>query len=280
MLSSNRDQYSKKRRNKRILQCSVVGVFVISVISLASYISHRPDIRISKVELSGGVLVTEVDIASETLSFVSGSYLWLFPKNNVFWYPRKALSEHLKVLFKRIDTINIHLKDFYTLSVDIKERKPVAIWCDTLPNVEPNKEPATNRPKCYFVDQNGAIFSEAPNFSGDAYFKYYGLVATDTPIGSYYISSTTKFGEISNFVEDIRRLSLQPLYIVGKNEGEFILTLSSGGQIYFDTKESLTKTGMNLESLLRTPDFATTTGNSSIDYVDLRYGNKLFYKLR
>ena len=195
MSSPHRDEYLKKKRNKRILRFSVIFLILICIIALASYVSHRPTIRISKVELSGGILLTQSDVQSETLSFVSGSYLWLFPKNNVFWYPHKALIKDLRDKFQRIDTIDIHLKDFHTLAVEITERKPTAIWCTGEPEMQPSgsatdreRRPTQeqgsiensnsnvgstedNRPKCYFLDQNGTIFSEAPDFSGDAYFK-------------------------------------------------------------------------------------------------------------
>ena len=133
---------------------------------LTSYVAHRPQIRISKIELSGGVLVTQTDIEKSSFQYLKGSYLFLFPKNNTLWYLRDGLSNYLKENFKRIDTINIHRKDLKTLSIDIKERKPVAMWCEGLPREEE---------ECYFLDQNSTIFAKAPNFSGDAYFKFYGL---------------------------------------------------------------------------------------------------------
>jgi hypothetical protein len=271
-----REEYLRKKRNKKLLRWGIIFLIFIFLVSLASYLSHRPKVRISKIELTGGVLVTQADVESKSLSFVQGSYLWLFPKNNVLWYPHKALAQYLQNTFKRIDTINIHLKDFHTLAIEITERKPVAMWCDTLSGVS-NPES-----KCYFMDQNSTIFSEAPTFSGDAYFKYYGLVpATSTPIGLEYMASTTKFTEVSHFVEQVRGLGIRPQYLLGKDNNEFSLVIAGGGEIYFDTKESLTKVFENLSALLATPALSTTsTSVVPVQYIDMRYGNKLFYKLK
>ena len=256
-----------------------VVFLLVFLIALASYISHRPSIRISKVELSGEVLVKEEDIELSTISYLNGSYLWLFPKDNAFLYPRNALIKNLKDKFKRIDTIDIHLKNFHILTVDITERKPEALWCDSVPNHGGQMEDGSLSERCYFMDGNSVVFAEAPQFSGDAYFKYYGLVDTSTPIGMQYLASTTLFVQIVNFVDLVKSLSLKPIYIVGKDDGEFSMMLSTGGQIYFDTKESLSKTSENLKALMHSPVFSSGAQNN-IDYIDLRFGNKLFYKLK
>lgn len=278
---SQREEYLRKKKNKKLFKYGVILFSVVLIIGIFSYISHRPQIRISKVELSGGVLVTQGDVNSATLSYISGSYLWLFPKNNAFLYPHNGLEKYLKETFKRIDTVNAHLKDFKTLTIDITERKPVATWCDVPPNTTPIENSIVPEEHCYFIDQNSTIFAEAPEFSGDAYFKYYGAVSGETPIGKEYIASSTEFGEISDFVAKTKLLSLKPLYLIAKDDGGFSLFIAGGGEIMFDMREPLSLAGQNLEVLLRTPALATSsTGNLPIDYIDLRYGNKLFYKLK
>jgi len=281
MLSSShlREEYLRKKRNKKLVRYSVVFLALVFLALLTSYLAHRPSLRISKVELNGGVLVTQSDVSRESLNFLSGSYFWLFPKNNALWYPHSSLMNFLEDSFKRIDTIDIHLKGLKTLVVDITERKPVALWCDTLP-----PEPSS---RCYFMDSNATLFAEAPLFSGDAYFKYYGLVSADMPIGKEYIASSTKFIELSDFIKTAKNLGLQPVYLVAKGDGlpaearEFSLVLENGGQIYFDMKEPLTTASQNLEALLRTPALSSISPDKlPIDYIDLRYGNKLFYKLK
>ncbi|KND47736.1 MAG: hypothetical protein AB201_02245 [Parcubacteria bacterium C7867-006] len=280
------EEFLRRKRKKRIIKYSIISFLIIFIIGLSSYISHRPEVRISKVVLKGGVLVTESDISDKSFSYMKDSYFWLFPKNSSFWYPKKQLSVYLKENFKRIDTISIGLDGLRTMVVTVEERKPFAIWCDKLPG---QVEISTTTPvekdseyqKCFFIDQNSTIFSEAPYFSGDAYFKFYGLVSTSTPIGNYYISSSTKFQEIVHFISDIKAMSIRPLYLIAEDEGDFSLVVSGGGKIFFDTKKPLTEISKNLESLLKTPALSTSTNSDlPIEYIDLRYGNKLFYKLK
>ncbi|MCX6702208.1 MAG: hypothetical protein NTX96_03390 [Candidatus Zambryskibacteria bacterium] len=281
--SISHEEYLRKKRKKKLWKLGITFFLIILIIGIASYISHRQEIRVSKIELNGGILVTQADIESKALEYMYGSHLWLFPKNNAFWYPHSALEEYLKETFKRIDTININLKGFQTLIINITERKPFAIWCNS-PSISTTTPVIENKSEdCYFIDQNSTVFAKAPTFSGDAYFKYYGLIFSsenELPIGKEYIASTTEFNEISDFVLKAKELLIRPIYLIAKDNGEFSLVLSGGGEIYFDMKESLSIVGQNLEALLRIPIFASSTGNLPIEYIDLRYGNKLFYKLK
>lgn len=275
--SISHEEFLRRKRNKKLRRFSIFIFFLALIIGLASYVSHRQEIRISKIELNGGILVTQSDIESKALTHLYGSYFWLFPKGNAFWYPKTELAQYLKETFRRIDTINIHRKGFQTLVIDIKERKPFALWCDNISVTEPDSE------TCFFMDQNSTIFAKAPNFSGDAYFKYFGILATSTdesPIGKEYIASTTEFEDISNFVLKTKNLELRPQYMLAKDNDEFSLIIGGGGQIYFDIKEPMSTASQNLDALLRTPAFQNIKGDLPVEYIDLRYGNKLFYKLK
>lgn len=277
--SISHEEFLKRKRKKKLWKFGVTIFLIIFLIGLSSYLSHKQEIRISKVELNGGILVTQVEIESKTLTYLYGSYFWLFPKGNIFLYPKDKLEEYLRGVFKRIDTIDIHRKGFQILIIDITERKPFAIWCDKLPDLMMSVE----EENCYFIDQNSTVFAKAPHFSGDAYFKYYGLISLapgESPIGKEYIASTTKFGEISNLVSKTKKLLIFPLYLLAKGDDEFSIILRGGGEIYFDARESLSIAEQNLEALLQTPVFASSTGDLPIEYIDLRYGNKLFYKLK
>ncbi len=287
-----REEYHKKKRRQKLFKYGIIISLFVFIIGTFSYITRRPEIRISKVELSGAILVTKEDVELESLNFMKGSYLWLFPKNSSFLYPKRALEDYLRESFKRIDTIEIDLKDLDTVQVSITERKAIALWCDTLPSSESLPAPEAivddgsyrSQGYCYFMDQNSNIFAGAPNFSGDAYFKYYGLITVSSdignPIGSFYMSSSTKFAEVVDFIETTRKLSLKPQYLIAKNNDEFSLIIAGGGEVYFDIKRPLSIVAENLETLLENPPLSKYKGYLPVEYIDLRFGNKLFYKLK
>ncbi|TSC70417.1 MAG: Uncharacterized protein CEO12_351 [Parcubacteria group bacterium Gr01-1014_46] len=294
-----REEYLRKKRKLRRIKYGVFIFLIVLIIGGLSFASYRPEVRIDEVVLSGGLLVTEKEVREEALGFMDDSYFWLFPKNSSFLYPRSDLEKYLMERFKRIETIKISLEGLDKMIVEITERKPVAIWCrdivkkeapqilpvtvdaSTTPTLPALEEKVVSIPSsCYFIDLHSTIFAEAPDFSGDAYFKYYGLVEKENPIGQKYIASSTQFREINNFIEAVKKLSIKPLYLKAKGEDEFSLVLYGGGEVYFDVKKSLSLAYTNLETLLKSPELSSRGGYLPVDYIDLRYGNKLFYKLR
>ncbi len=280
----SREEYLRKRRKKKYIRYGILLLAFFILIGVLSYGAHRKEVRIKDVKLSGGLLVTEKDVKEEALKYLNGSYFWLFPKDNSFFYPKSKLEKHLYDTFKRIETIEIKLDDLNIMQVNITERKPIAIWCsDVKHNVlATTSEGVISMPseKCYFIDLFSTIFADAPNFSGDAYFKYYGLVEKENPIGEKFMASSTEFTAINSFIELSKTLGIKPLYLKSKGEGEFSLVLFGDGEIFFDIKKPLETSYRNLETLLKTPELAPKQGYLPVEYIDLRYGNKLFYKLK
>ena len=167
------------------------------------------------------------------------------------------MEKYLRYKFKRIENISIHLQDTNTIEVNITERHPVAMWYDTLPLENFPVDPGISN-HCYFMDINGTIFAEAPQFSGDAYFKYYGGGISGDPLGQDFLPNA-KFPEIDRFVKKVISLSLKPQYLV-KQENGSVLALYSGTKIYFDDKDEIEKTTSNLELLMRCPELLGIKG--------------------
>lgn len=279
---TSREEYLKKKRKKRHIKYGIILFLFSLIFGVFIYLAHRPELSISEVGLQGGVLVTEEDIKARTLEYLEGKYLWIFPVKNSLWYPRGELEKYLKESFKRIDTIKVSRKDFHKLTINIVERKPFALWCDKLGEIKTSDSEVSTEdssPKCYFMDSNSTVFAPAPLFSGDAYFKYYGILDEGDPIGKYYLASSTEFSEISSLISATKKMLLRPQYLLAKGNDEFSLIVSGGAQIYFDTKKPLKGVIENLEALLKTPALAIpASGNLPVEYIDLRFGNKLFYK--
>jgi hypothetical protein len=276
--SPSREDYLRRKRNRRLLRYGIILAISALFVGGVSYVSRLPKFTISEIRLSGGVLVTEEEVSASALQYLHGSYLWIFPVGNALWYPRSDLQRYLKESFSRIDTIDTHLENSHTLIIDITEKQPVATWCGTNP---PEAGAALDSlPQCYFMDSSSVIFAPAPNFSGDAYFTYYGPVDGD-PIGRSYIASTTEFAGLADLVQVARKLSLRPQYLVAKGEGQYSLVVSGGAEILFDTEEPLSAVAENLEALLKNQIFASSTSKDlPVEYIDLRFGNKLYYKLK
>ncbi|MHB1316709.1 MAG: cell division protein FtsQ/DivIB [Minisyncoccota bacterium] len=265
-------EHNKEKRKKYLIKLSIFFFVLLFVFGLSIYLSRLKSIQIDTVSVSGATIISPEILEGEVKGLITDKYFWLFPKTNVFIYPQKNIEQSLLKKFPRIQSISSSILDNHIISVNVTEREPFALWCDTVPT-------SSTVSQCYFLDKNGFVFDHAPQFSGNAYFKYYGFLPYEAPVGSYYISSTTRFHELSDFVESVKKLDITPLYIIAKDQDDFELFIFGGGKILINTQESFAKLSERLSALLKTQNLVPRKGGELlVEYIDLRFGNKMFYK--
>ena len=276
ILSPSKDYLKKKRKNFIIKLFVFIFVFLLSIVGLV-FLSRMEKININKISILGSDIINKEDISKKTADFLNGKYLYIFPKTNIFLYPKTDLINYLYKEYPRIKNIEIKdiSLDFKTLEISISLRESKALWCDKLSLEEGEVS------RCYFLDDLGFVFAPSPDFSGNAYFKYYGILPYGDPIGSYFLEDKEKFKEISSLVDEIYKLEISPLYMVAENQEKFTIYLAGGSKIFFDTTESILKTKERIHTLIKSDDlFKKEGGILEVDYIDLRFGDKVFYKLK
>lgn len=267
-------EYNKQKRKVLWIKLGIFFVLFLALGGFSVWLSGLKSIQIDTVSISGATVLGTESLEGQVRSNLVGKYLWAFPKTNVFLYPRNEIEKNLLSRFPRIKSVTLNTIDNHILSVSIVERSPFALWCDTPPT-----ESLVSQ--CYFLDTDGFVFDHAPQFSGSAYFKYYGFLPFEAPIGSYYLSSTTRFHELSGFVENAQGLGITPLYMSAVDSDSFELFVFGGGKILLDTRESLAKVFERFSALLKTPNLVPREGGELlVEYIDLRFGNKMFFKPR
>ena len=138
------------------------------------------------------------------------------------------------------------------------------------------------------MDDTGYVFDEAPYFSGEVYFKFYGLgsIHADNPAGFYF--SEQNFKQLTAFKDVLISMGLKPVIINILKNGDIELFLArgnsskSGPKIIFKSDADLLNVAENLQAALATEPLMSGFKNkySSLLYIDLRFGNKVFYKLK
>jgi hypothetical protein len=266
------EEYLKRKRKSRYWKIFFVFIFFILIILSLSLLSFYKQLRIDNIRVVAPDSFDQDILKSDVSSLIEKKYFHLFSKENIFIYPKKELVSFLKSKFPNIDTVDITAVDKNTLLLNIKERVPFALWCDSLPKED-------HISKCYFLDSSGFVFAKAPQFSGDAYFKYYGILPEQSPIGSYFLKTPGRFKEVSDFFSYAKTLSISPIYLVASGENYFELFLFGGARVIFDTVEPIKESAKRLGILVKTENILQKDGGSIlVDYIDLRFGNKIFYK--
>lgn len=257
------------------------------------FLSGWSKMNINDIETSGNKVADTDSMKEVVWQEIGGHYLWLYPKTNFLFYPKKGIENKLREKFKVLKDISINVTDSKILQVSVTERTPSYLWCGA---DLPGADAVIDQGGCYFMDDSGYIFSSAPYFSGDVYFKFFGQFQNkDEAVGSYFLPDI--FDNIISFIDAVKEMGLKPASLVAKDNQNLELYLSALGRsptgeantpppnapkIIFKRNFELGKTVENLQTALATDPLATDFKKkySSLVYIDLGFGNKVYFKFR
>lgn len=273
-----------KKKKHKILRRKIfflISIFILILIIL-SFLSKWEKLNINAIQISGNKVLETQMIEDVVKEEIAGNYFYFFPKTNFLLYPQHKIETDLKNKFKRIKNIFVNDRNIKTLDISLTERTALYTYCGTnLPTLDNNNQ------KCYFVDDEGYIFDEAPYFSGEVYLKFYGATNPngENPIGAYFFQQN--FGKLILLKETLEKIGIKPVVFYLEDGGDMKMFLSSstselGLEIIFKSDSDFEKMVENLQSVLSTEPLQSDFKNkySSLLYIDLRFGNKVYYKFK
>lgn len=272
MAKYHSDKLLKRKRKIFYIKVSFLfGFFLILFLSFAG-ISRINYLNIQNTEIKGNKVLVEKDLQNIINNKMNGNYWLLFSKKNILIYPKQKIKDDLLAQYSLISSVDISLNLPNTLKVKINEREPYVLWCDD--NFVPTED---INEKCFFADNKGYIYSKAPNFSEKSIFKHYSKLKQANPIRAS-IFDESKFKEIDSFRQFIDGLGLSSYKLIMNPDKSCEIYFGNGGKIIFDLSQNLIEVSDNLQSILNAKDFENKDFLWKLEYIDLRFGNKVFYK--
>lgn len=257
----------KEKSLKKILFTLVALLVVGGII----WVLHRPSLSIQTVSVVGGQTINVEKIEDIVEGEIEGSYIGVFPKRSVFLYPKQEILSLLVAREPKIEHVSIRAPfgDFTTLYVMLEERNSNLLWCARL--------------WCARLDEDGTLFEEAPSATEDFFVirddraprQGLGSVATTQEVLKpiFIMKSSLK-----------RDLVLQEALILP--EGDYSLITEEGTEIRFNKDDDLSVVADNLFTLFRSNVIEGNATSSlsdwlvGVEYIDARFGKKIFYKER
>lgn len=256
------------QRKRRIFAFKTVGVVVVvgAIIGGLAWFSRLERFRITSVAVEGNTRVDASELQALVTKHLAGSYLYLFPRANRFMYPVQSITQDILSTYPVIKSVTPSTEG-HALTITVTDRKPAYLWCKGDPT-----HPDTT--SCYFMDDGGFVFSEAPHFSGDVYFTYYGILTADNPIGLAYVPQ--EFKGLSIFRTNLNQMGIRTYAGNAESDGVRELYLERGGKIIFKNTQEISKL-VSLIDLIRSKTSLFKAQSLPLNYLDLRFGNKIYY---
>lgn len=257
-----------RRRRRRALAGALSVVVLLILGGGLTWLAQAPFLQAGEVLVSGNKTLASSTVAAVVKTQMRGQYLGFFPKQNIFLYPGEEMEKKLLAEYPQIKEVEVRAETFTSLRVIVVEREPRALWCGT--------SSAAPEP-CLFVDEEGVVYALAPQFSEEVYARYFGptegeglprtfLPATD------FDSLFALAGALAQ-KEPEEKIS----FVSVDGERDARVQFSSGFTVIF----SLDDNGGDLYerySLARGAEPFAGKPLSAFEYLDLRFGDRVYYK--
>lgn len=239
-------------------------------------VSHKSVWRIEHVNISGASAVPEDASRSLARQKLEGNYFFVYARDNSRLFPKREIEKMLYETFPRIANVSATRADNHTIMIEMKERKPFALWC--------GQEPSSK--DCWFIDESGFVFDKAPVFSKGVYVEVYGKLI-EKNIGEPLRASLPerRFATANLFTELIREDVGKAFRIFIKAEDEIEVTIHTSAKHSFladvvirfkDASDPATLV-KNLEKAILTQFPNNVALKKKLLYIDMRFGSKVIF---
>lgn len=270
---------SRQKRRKRLLVIvGIIFAILIVLFLLSLWFVNTSWLRIMNVTVSGQNVIPEASIQAVVTDDIAGRYAGLFSKANIFFYPKHKIETDLRVLYPTLGNADVHAVDFHTVAISVNERTPYALWCANDAAAASNGTDLSAG-GCVLLDESGLAYAHAPEYSGHVYETYIGALA-DGPLPKQFLTPAS-FHSLSALVDTFsKKIATNTITTVTIDEHKDVhLATAEGYSILFALDDDSGDVFQHFSLILGAAPF-TTHKLSDFQYVDLRFGDKVYYKLK
>lgn len=267
----------KKRQRRRWVVFSVLTLIFLAIISIEIiFLLRSPGFLINRVLVAGASPYEQEKINQAVDLILRADCPCLIPRRSILFYPRDLIAAAVREASPRAGELELSLSG-RTLILDIQERKPLALWCSG---------PRETK-HCFFLDRNGVTFSNAPVFSIGVFPEFYQASSTVTlftrPLPDLDLPSFLDFSRTAGHLLQ-RETSANLDHIEALTGGDLALVFRQGPARwrFLVNRQNFSDLVLgNLQAVLTAKTFRSSLQAGQIlDYLDLRFTSKVFYKFQ
>jgi hypothetical protein len=237
-----------------------IGLPVAFLVGLV-FLLRADFLQVKSFEIVGVSDISAESIKNTASGFISGSRFFIIPKSNILFLNKQKLAAALMSQFGRMEKVDIN-KQFLSGSVDLKisERKGDFLWCSL-------------QDECFFMTKEGLVFEKTENAGDRVIFR--GIL-TGNPLMKNFATPA----KMQNYLKLTQVLKDAGFEVGSINieSSDRAVAKSNVGDIIFNPEETdLSLVAQNVILLIN--DVKGKNPSAEFNYIDARFGNKIFYKL-
>lgn len=256
-----------KKRRERARKIFFFVFLLFALVGGGAYALSLPSFAITQISVAGDSALPQPVISAFLKKELSGEYLGFIPQANILLYPRSRLEDSLLSEFPLLASAELS-SYAATLTVSLADRKPAALWCygDT----------------CFFMDKSGFLFSSVSEDFSRLFYRFESEEASSSPSIGDRMLDEKRLGAIFEFLNRLDILNLDARIVQFRARHELEVTLQNNVKLLLEDDGDFAPELGRFETLLSEKDLIPRTAGAglNIEYIDLRHGNKIYFKPR
>lgn len=187
---------------------------------------------------------------------------WVIPQNHLLAFDRTAAKKRVEEVYILAD-LKFKKKLLHTLHVQVTEKPPALVWFEN--------------DSYYVIDQEGWVLEQvtAPSSTVPVVYNNAAPSVIDRHLDDQSSVLIKPAVELNNLLHGQFAYLKAKQITVNQEKATLVVVLQGGQLIYVATDQSLTAQFDKLDTLVKTQLKNHLTG---VDYIDLRFGDKIYYK--
>ncbi|MDP3727545.1 MAG: FtsQ-type POTRA domain-containing protein [bacterium] len=272
MPRESRIVYSQKAKSPRpfpkrpVLWSLGVGSFLL-LLAVAGYVANLPALAVNDIDVSGGNVPAE-EIRQAVQGMLEGKFLLVVPRKNFFAVSGERIADELGQRFPEIASVSVDTRFPHRIIVRAEGRHLWGVYC--------RREGADPPEACAYLDAEGTAYEELERFSGWLLPVIYGPAPARLGESVVPPGMLGFFGDAQAALAGIdAKLLVLSFATATPDDARF--SLAEGWYLLVTRSRPVAEWVGTLRTILEREIGAR---RPELEYVDLRFGTKVFYKFR
>ncbi len=249
------------KKKKPLLENNLLGGFFLFILFLCSaiyFFIFYPLFQIDSVLIKNAKNLNEEAV----FSFVDQEMYTKLPlvqSKSIFLVSSDRTRREILRKTSVIEDVTIKKIFPATVEVEIRERKPFAVWCRS-----------ANEKSCYYLNEEGIVFQRIETIPR----KLPLFIKEEKPVLGKRVVDYSFLQALSLAERELLRLGITATYSQAPTDETIVMFVDEGWKIYF----SVDNTDKELANFRLIMEEIGKTKRKNLDYIDLRFGDRIFYK--
>jgi hypothetical protein len=262
-------------------------LFLIIIFAIFYFFVFYSKFQITEVLISGNEKIQNKEIENIAWNNINKKIItlgnWNLISKSIFLTSPNIISKNILQKLPQIESVKISKKFPQTIFLEIKERKPFAVFCQPASATRPNLGDAIGLPvdvpnteKCFYIDKNGIIFEALEKIPENITIVRQWLEDKEIFVGKRVIEKNIidAIFKLEKILKDNFQIDIKEAIVSSPLRMD--IKTSENWQIYFNLRTDTDFQIAKINLLLK--DEISKDKRKNLQYIDLRFGDRAYYK--